>query len=136
MASAREDKSRIINEAEAYSNEVLPKARGQAAEMENQARAYQATREQQAEGEAKRFLTVLSEYEKARDVTRKRLYYEAAEQILSHARDKIILPQGAAGQILPFLPLNNHASTGASGIGDGARSPRPDAALSGKGDAR
>lgn len=106
VASAREDKSRIINEAEAYQNEILPVARGKAAEMVNTAEAYRATRVQTAEGEAQRFLSVLSEYEKARDVTKKRLYFEAVEEILNNAGEKIILPRGAVDRVLPFLPVD------------------------------
>lgn len=107
VASAREDKSRIINEAEAYRNELLPSARGQAAEMVNQAQAYRETRLKNAEGEANRFLAVLTEYDKAKDVTKKRLYYEAIEDILSKAQEKIILPKGTSENVLPFLPLGN-----------------------------
>ncbi len=110
VASAREDKSRIINEAEAYRNELLPVARGQGAELENQAQAYKETRIQNAQGEAQRFLAILSEYEKAEDVTRKRLYYEAMEEILGNAVDKIIIPEGTAERVLPFLPLEQGAS--------------------------
>jgi membrane protease subunit HflK len=107
VASAREDKIRITNEAEAYRNEILPRARGQAAEMINQAQAYRAARIRAAEGEAGRFKAVLAEYEKARDVTRKRLYYEALEEILSSADlEKIILPPGATDRTLPLLPLD------------------------------
>ena len=107
VASAREDKIRIINEAEAYRNEILPKARGQAAEMVNQAQAYRAARIRAAEGEAGRFAAVLAEYQKAKDVTKKRLYYEAMEEILSATDlEKIILPPGAADRTLPLLPLD------------------------------
>ena len=107
VASAREDKSRIINEAEAYRNEILPKARGQAAEMVNQAQAYRATRIRTAEGETGRFSAVFAEYQKAKDVTKKRLYYETLEEILSSAdMEKIILPPGAADRTLPLLPLD------------------------------
>ncbi len=106
VASAREDKSRIINEAEAYRNEVLPKARGQGAELENQAQAYKETRVQNATGRANRFLAVLEEYNKAQDVTKKRLYFEAMESILGNATDKIIIPSGTGERMLPLLPLN------------------------------
>ena len=113
VASAREDKSRIINEAEAYQNEILPKARGQAAEVVNQAQAYKETRIRNAEGEAQRFLAVLKEYEQARDVTRQRLYLEAMEIMLSRpGMEKIILPEGTAGQTLPLLPLLPGSGTG------------------------
>ncbi len=111
VASAREDKSRIINEAEAYRNELLPVARGQGAELENKAQAYKETRIQNAQGEAQRFMAILAEYEKAEDVTKKRLYYEAMEDILTNAVDKIIIPEGTAERILPFLPLEQGQSS-------------------------
>lgn len=106
VASAREDKSRIINEAEAYYNEVIPKARGMATEVENKALAYKETRIRNAEGEAQRFLALLKEYEQAKDVTKKRMYLETMEEMLSRpGMEKIVLPEGTAGQVLPLLPL-------------------------------
>ncbi len=122
VASAREDKSRIINEAEAYRNELLPVARGRAAELENQAQSYRETRIQNAQGETQRFLALLSEYEKAKDVTRQRLYYEAMEDILTNATDKIVIPEGTADRILPFLPLEKgSSSSGAKAAAGGAQ---------------
>lgn len=112
VASAREDKSRIINEAEAYRNDLLPKARGQAAAQVNEAEAYRATRVQTAEGESQRFLALLAEYEKATDVTKKRLYYETMEEMLNGAREKIVLPKNTADHVLPFLPLQDAAQKG------------------------
>lgn len=114
VASAREDKSRIINEAEAYRNEVLPNARGMGAEMENQASAYRETRIQGAQGETQRFLSVLAEYDKAKDVTKKRLYFEAMEEILKNANEKVILPKGTSDRVLPFLPLDRQGGQGTS----------------------
>lgn len=105
VASAREDKSRIINEAEAYRNELLPKARGQAAALRNEAQAYAATRVRAAEGEAARFDALRVEYEKAPKVTEQRLYYEAVEEILRGAQDKVVLDGAAAGRALPYLNL-------------------------------
>lgn len=96
VASAREDKSRIINEAEAYRNELIPKARGLAAEVENQAQAYKETRIRNAEGEANRFLALLKEYEQAKDVTKQRMYLETMEEILSRpGMEKLVLPKDA-----------------------------------------
>ena len=125
VASAREDKSRIINEAEAYRNEILPKARGRAAEMVNQASAYKATRIRAAEGEAGRFLSVLAEYEKAKDVTKKRLYFETMEEILSSPGvEKILLPSNTADRTLPLLPFDalgkNSVRGGAAASGTNA----------------
>ncbi|MEE0815782.1 MAG: FtsH protease activity modulator HflK, partial [Desulfovibrio fairfieldensis] len=105
VASAREDKSRIINEAEAYRNELLPKARGQAAAMRNQAEAYSATRVRNAEGDASRFDALRVEYEKAPKVTKQRLYYETMEDILAGAGEKVLMDGAAAARALPYLPL-------------------------------
>ncbi len=106
VASAREDKSKAINEAEAYHNKIIPEARGVAAEIVNQAEAYKAQAIRRAEGESQRFLAVLSEYNKAKDPTRKRMYLEAMEEILSSpGMEKLIMPKDAAARTLPFLPL-------------------------------
>ena len=106
VASAREDKSRFINEAEAYRNEIIPQSRGMAAQVENEAQAYKETRIRNAEGEANRFLALLKEYEQAKDVTKQRMYLEAMEEILSRpGMEKLILPKEAADRVLPLLPL-------------------------------
>ncbi|MCR4667073.1 MAG: FtsH protease activity modulator HflK [Desulfovibrio sp.] len=105
VASAREDKSRIINEAEAYRNELLPKARGQAAAIVNEADAYAAKRVQTARGEAERFDALRVEYEKAPRVTEQRLYYESMEEILSNSGEKVLMDMNAAERVLPYLPL-------------------------------
>lgn len=107
VASAREDKSRIINEAEAYQNEVIPRTRGLAAEVVNQAEAYRQARVREAEGLSNRFLAVMTEYNKAKEVTRKRLYLEAMEEVLSApGMEKIIIPGEAGARMLPYLPLD------------------------------
>ncbi|MDD6088496.1 MAG: FtsH protease activity modulator HflK [Desulfovibrionaceae bacterium] len=106
VASAREDKSRIVNEAEAYSNELIPKARGAAAALINEAQAYKETRIRNAEGESTRFLALLKEYNAAGDIMKKRLYFETMETLLGNENmEKIILPNSAAGSVLPLLPL-------------------------------
>ena len=108
VASAREDKQRSINEAEAYRRDILPKAQGQAQEMINKAEAYKETRVREAEGEAERFLAVLAEYEKAEDVTKKRMLYETFEDILSKpGMEKLVLPSDTGGRVLPVLPLDS-----------------------------
>ena len=105
VASAREDKSRIINEAEAYRNALLPQARGEAAAILNKAEAYRVARLRQAEGESRRFDALRQEYEKAPDVTRQRLYYETMEEILAASKDKTLLDSGVSGKVLPHMPL-------------------------------
>jgi len=107
VASAREDKSRYINEADAYRNDLLPKARGQAAAMVNQAEAYKEREIRRATGEASRFLSVLKEYNKAKAVTKKRLYIETMETIFSNPDlEKIILSDKALARAVPYLPLD------------------------------
>ncbi len=107
VASAREDKSRYINEADAYRNDILPKARGQAAVITNQAEAYAEAKVRKAEGDAAKFLAIYEEYSKARDVTRKRLYLETMEKILSNPElEKLILSDDALQKAVPYLPLS------------------------------
>ncbi|MGE4193981.1 MAG: FtsH protease activity modulator HflK [Pseudodesulfovibrio sp.] len=107
VASAREDKSRFINEAEAYQRDVLPKARGEAAHIINIAQAYKETKVRKAEGDAARFLSVLTEYNKAKDITRERLYLETMEEILSNPdAEKLIMSRDALRQSVPYLPLD------------------------------
>ncbi len=111
VASAREDRERLTNEAEAYRSDILPKAQGSAAEKINQAEAYKQTRIRNAEGETSRFLAVLTEYNKAKDVTKKRLLLETMEQLLDNPNiDKVVLPAGMSQQVLPFLPLGPTSS--------------------------
>ncbi|MBQ3892559.1 MAG: FtsH protease activity modulator HflK [Mailhella sp.] len=107
VASAREDKQRSINQAEAYRRDILPKAQGQAQETINQAEAYRQTRVKDAEGQAQRFLSVLTEYEKAPDVTKKRMLYETFEDILSKpGMEKLVLPSDAGSHVLPLMSLD------------------------------
>lgn len=105
VASAREDKERLMREAQAYQNDLLPKARGGAAQIVRQAEAYAAEKEKRARGDAQRFLQVLAEYRKAKDITRERLYFETMEEILPDM-EKFIVESDSAGSLLQFLPLN------------------------------
>lgn len=112
VASAREDKQRLINMAEAYRQDILPKAQGTAAEIVNTAEAYKQTRIANAEGETARFLSVLAEYEKAQDITKKRLLFESLEKMLSNPDlEKMILPDKGTNQIMPLIPMGNTPST-------------------------
>ncbi|EPR43679.1 HflK protein [Desulfovibrio sp. X2] len=122
VASAREDKSRFINEADAYRNDVMPKARGRAAAIINEAQAYKQSKILKSQGDASRFTAILGEYQKAKDITKKRLYLETMEEILSNPDvEKTILPEQTASRTLPFLPLTEsgrakaRAKTGEAG---------------------
>lgn len=101
---AREDEQRLINEAEAYSNEVIPKARGAAARMTQEAEGYKARVIAQSTGEASRFKQIMTEYEKAPAVTRNRLYIEAMESVLGNTDTVMVDVKG--GNNLLYLPLD------------------------------
>ena len=104
VASAKEDKAKMINEAHGYRNEILPKAKGKAAQITNDAIAYKESKIISAQGDVSRFLQVLKQYRLAKDVTRKRLYIEMMEEILPTI-NKIVVEGKIGGNVLPYLPL-------------------------------
>ncbi|RMF89804.1 MAG: FtsH protease activity modulator HflK [Nitrospinota bacterium] len=104
VASAREDKERMIREAEGYKNAILPETRGKVEKILREAEAYRAEKVKRAMGDAQRFLQVLREYKKAPDITQKRLYIETMEEILP-GMEKFILDSGGKNSVLPLLPL-------------------------------
>ncbi len=110
---AREDEQRKINEAEAYRNEVVEKAAGEAARIRLEAEGYRDKVIAQAEGEASRFDQLYKEYSKAPEVTRKRLYIEAIESVLSKT-NKVILDNDS-GSSLMYLPIDKLIESGGSG---------------------
>ena len=101
---AREDEQRYINEAEAYRNEIIPLARGEAKQIVEEAKAYRVKLIKSAEGEANRFRQLYSEYKKAPEVTRERLYLEAVESVLENTSKVMIDVDG--GNNLMYLPLD------------------------------
>ncbi len=101
---AREDKARAILEAQKYTNGVLPRARGKAARTTEEAQAYRDQVVAQAQGETARFLSILGEYTKAPDVTRRRMYLDTVESILSRST-KVIVDTGNSNNML-YLPLD------------------------------
>lgn len=101
---AREDEQRLINEAQAYRNEVLPKARGRAARMREEAAAYKDRVVAEAEGDASRFVQLLGAYQRAPGVTRERLYLETVEAVLGNTT-KVLL-DAKSGSNLLLLPLD------------------------------
>ena len=105
VASAKEEREQLINQARGYRNDIVPKARGQAAQDVNEAKGFAQSRVARAEGEAKHFLQTLEEYKKGKTVISKRVYIETMEEVLSNV-DKIILDSKAAGNVLPYLPLD------------------------------
>jgi membrane protease subunit HflK len=104
VVSAKEDRERIINEASAYREDLMPKARGEAEQMLRAAEAYRENKIRQAQGETARFLSMLKEYRQAKDVTRRRLFLETLSDVLSKV-DKTIVSSKVGGKALPLLPL-------------------------------
>ncbi|MFQ5445173.1 MAG: FtsH protease activity modulator HflK [Nitrospinales bacterium] len=106
VVSAREDKERMINEAQGYRNAVIPEARGRAAQILREAEGYRTEKIKRAEGDAKRFISQYEEYKKAPDITRKRIYLETMEKILPTI-DKFVMGDQKQG-VLPVLPLTKN----------------------------
>ena len=104
VQAAVQDNTRYQNEARAYANEIVPRAQGEAAKITQQAEAYKEQVIARATGEASRFLAVYEQYNKAKDVTRKRIYLETMEEILS-GMNKVIVDEGAGTGVVPYLPL-------------------------------
>ena len=111
VASAKEDKNRMINQAEGYRNDVIPKARGEAEAMIRDAEGFKESRIKRAEGDATKFTTILKEYKKAKSITEKRLYLETMEKVLPGI-DKIIVPDKESGNMLNLLNLNPNQAKG------------------------
>ena len=104
VVRAQQDRERFKNEGQAYANDVVPKARGIAARLIEEANGYKASVLNTAQGDASRFRQILTEYEKAPGVTRERMYLDTMQQILS-ATSKVIVDQ-KGGQNLLYLPLD------------------------------
>jgi len=111
---AEADQQSSRNKATRYANEVIPKAQGEAEQILQQAEAYRAQTVARAEGDAARFLSVYNEYVQAKDVTKKRLYLETMEDILS-GMDKIIMDGAGGSGAVPYLSLNELTKKKAGG---------------------
>ncbi|SCC45275.1 FtsH protease activity modulator HflK [Kosakonia oryziphila] len=100
--AARENEQQYIREAEAYSNEVQPRANGQAQRILEEARAYKTQTILEAQGEVARFAKILPEYKAAPEITRERLYIETMEKVLSHTRKVLVNDKGGNMMVLPL----------------------------------
>ena len=108
VIKAREDEERYKNEAETYSNGVIPEARGAAQRIIEEANAYKEQVIAQAEGEAKRFELLLAEYKKAPEVTRQRLYLDAVQEVMANSSKVMVDVEG--GNNMLYLPLDKITS--------------------------
>ena len=104
VASAKEDKNKMVNQAEGYRNDLIPKARGEAQSMIREAEGYKKARIARAEGDVAKFSAVLKEYRKAKGVTETRMYLETMEEILPKIQ-KIIIPDAKSGNLINLLNL-------------------------------
>jgi len=104
VQAARADMERSKNEAQAYANDVIPRARGEAQKILQAAEAYKKEVVAKAEGEASRFIAIYEEYAKAKGVTQERMYLETMEKVLADI-NKIIIDKNAGAGVVPYLPL-------------------------------
>ncbi|MDC0851227.1 FtsH protease activity modulator HflK [Candidatus Pelagibacter sp.] len=104
VQAARADMERSKNEAEAYANDVIPRARGEAAKIMQAAEAYKQKVVASAEGEASRFISIFNEYDKAKEVTQERMYLETMEKVLADI-EKVIIEKNVGSGVVPYLPL-------------------------------
>ncbi|MFY0665038.1 MAG: FtsH protease activity modulator HflK [Natronospirillum sp.] len=111
---AREDEQRVINQAQAYANQVIPEARGSAQRQLEEAAGYRAELVAQAEGDAARFLSLYTEYAMAPAVTRERLYLETLSSIYSDT-NKVLLDVREGSNNMMYLPLDRISGAGAAG---------------------
>lgn len=106
VVAAQQDAERFQNEANIYANDIVPKARGEAIKILQEAEGYKEAQVAKAKGDADRFNSIYSAYVDGKDVTRTRLYLETMEDVLKNAQ-KIIINEGVSGSgIVPYLPLN------------------------------
>ncbi|HAJ32188.1 MAG TPA: FtsH protease activity modulator HflK [Candidatus Atribacteria bacterium] len=106
VASAKEDKSRYINQAQGYRNDLIPKARGEAVKMTKEAEGYKIERIKKAEGDIAKFNSILTEYKKGEYITQARLYLETMEEILPNM-NKIIVDLEENQSLINLLPLGD-----------------------------
>ncbi len=104
VIKAREDQERLINEAQAYANGIIPEARGKSQRLIEEANGYKAKVIVEAEGEAQRFEYLLKEYQKAPEVTRERLYLDAMQAVMSQSSKVLVDVEG--GNNMLYLPLD------------------------------
>jgi membrane protease subunit HflK len=106
VASAKEDKSRYINQAQGYRNDLIPKARGEAVQMTKEAEGYKIERIKKAEGDVAKFNSILTEYKKGEYITQARLYLETMEEILPNM-NKVIVDLEENQSLINLLPLGD-----------------------------
>jgi len=110
VQAARADAERVQNEAQTYTNRVVPEARGRAAQIQQAAEAYREQIVAEAKGAASRFTKIYEEYKKAPEVTRRRMYLETMEHVMSGVNKTVIDPNLSKSGVVPYLPLGSNGS--------------------------
>jgi membrane protease subunit HflK len=124
---AREDGARVIKEAEAYSNDIIPRARGAAERLKQEAQGYKASVIARAEGDARRFTSIVNEYVRYPVVTRERMYIDTMEQVLSNTTKIFVDQKGGSMLYLPLDKLlQQRQESGAGGVSNLQPLPEPD----------
>ena len=106
VQSAKQDAEDVKNRAAAYREDIIPKARGKAIEMLQQAEGYKQSVSARAKGDAERFISIYKAYLSGQDVTKKRIYIETMETVLENAQKIILDQEGGGSGVVPYLPLN------------------------------
>jgi membrane protease subunit HflK len=105
VQAARADKERAVNEAQAYFNEQTQRAEGEVEKVVREAEGYREAKIAEATGASQRFLSVYEQYKQEKDITRRRMYLETMEEVLS-GMDKVLIEPSSGGGVVPYLPLN------------------------------
>jgi modulator of FtsH protease HflK len=121
VTRAREEKEKLINEAQGYREDRLPRARGEARQIERGAEGYREQRILEARGDAAKFVSIYREYAEAKDVTRRRLHLEAMQRVLSKVDGKVLIDEKVAQSALPLLPIGTKAAAAAAAVGKAGR---------------
>lgn len=111
VQTAKADKEKEINEAQAYANDIIPRARGAASKISEDAEAYAQEIIANSEGEAERFVSVYKQYSRAKQVTKKRMYIETMEKVYRDM-DKILIDNSSKSSLMTYLPINDFKKSG------------------------
>ena len=126
VVRAFEDRDRLVRQADAYRERVLPEARGEAVSMVREAEGYRESRILRAQGDADRFIHTLNEYQQAPAVTRERLYLEMIERTLPNTERIVVDTQGnGVSTLFPLRPLVSAEQADATNLAPGSTAPRP-----------
>jgi len=116
VVRAREEKEKLINQALGYEADLIPKARGEAEKTRRDAQGYRERRILEARGDAAKFESVLAEYEKAKQVTRQRLYLETMERIMAKSPRKVLVDEKVSRNAVPILPFGMPGTVGGAAL--------------------